>query len=390
MTEMNLHAEWIFPTRIALGAGRLAGLEDLLQRAEVNSVMVITDRGLALSNPLKKLLRRIDKSQIGFGVFSALDGAPDREILELAVRLYRSGGFNGILAFGGGSAIDLAKLTALFCSGDADCRNLLIPRRDVIVPPVIAVPTLAGSGAEVEESAYLATNDAQGGRTFNDPRLRPSLVVMDPQLAATASSAIIAGAGMNALVHAVDSWCSPFFNPAADALAVETIRLVFGHLPKAVSEPQNLEAQTYMLSASVSGALAATKGLGATMALAHSVCHRYHTHFGMTAGVLLPYVLAFNQPVIEARINLLNDRLGIKGGFNGFASVLLALRKTIGVPTKLGGLIKDKKIKAKDKALIDGLAIEDPAAGENPIRLTKKAALEILNAAIAGKMNRKK
>ena len=173
-------------------------------------------------------------------------------------------------------------------------------------------------------------------------------------------------------------------------MAIETIKCIFVNLPKAVAQPTDEDAQIALLTASISGALAATKGLGATTALANSICNRYRTHFGMTAGVLLPYVLASNQSVINNRIDILADRLSIKGGFNGFAREILNLRKAVGVPTKLSGLIKDQKVKAKDKALIDSLAIEDPAADENPVRFTKKIALSILNAAIVGKMNRKK
>lgn len=388
MNTMTLSADWTFPTNILLGNKRLSALENHLQNIGITSVMIITDRGLSSSTPLKKLLRRVDKSQSAFGVFSTLDGVPDKKTLGLAIRLYRSGGFNGILAFGGGSTIDLAKLVSLFSQSSSE--ELIIPPKDALLPPVIAIPTLAGSGAEVDESAYFAESADKNGHTVYDKRLCPTLVIGDPQLMASATPELIAGAGMNALVHAIDSWCSPFFNPVADALAIETIKCIFVNLPKAVAQPTDEDAQIALLTASISGALAATKGLGATTALANSICNRYRTHFGMTAGVLLPYVLASNQSVINNRIDILADRLSIKGGFNGFAREILNLRKAVGVPTKLSGLIKDQKVKAKDKALIDSLAIEDPAADENPVRFTKKIALSILNAAIVGKMNRKK
>lgn len=388
MNTMTLSADWTFPTNILLGNKRLSALENHLQTIGITSVMIITDRGLSSSTPLKKLLRRVDKSQSAFGVFSTLDGVPDKKTLGLAIRLYRSGGFNGILAFGGGSTIDLAKLVSLFSQSSSE--ELIIPPKDALLPPVIAIPTLAGSGAEVDESAYFAESADKNGHTVYDKRLCPTLVIGDPQLMASATPELIAGAGMNALVHAIDSWCSPFFNPVADALAIETIKCIFVNLPKAVAQPTDEDAQIALLTASISGALAATKGLGATTALANSICNRYRTHFGMTAGVLLPYVLASNQSVINNRIDILADRLSIKGGFNGFAREILNLRKAVGVPTKLSGLIKDQKVKAKDKALIDSLAIEDPAADENPVRFTKKIALSILNAAIVGKMNRKK
>lgn len=387
---MTSATEWTFPTNILLGVKSLAALDQVFERTGMNAVMVITDRGLSQSPALKKLLKRIDKLKLPFGVFSSLDGACDPETLELTVRLYLSGGFNGILAFGGGATIDLAKLTRLFCAKTADVKTLKAPQPYTPLAPLIAVPTLAGSGAEVSDNAYMLDPTKNSGFTFHDQRLSPTFVIADPLLTGTAPASFIAGAGMNALVHAVDSWCYPTFNPVADALALETIRLVFSHLSKAVSGPTNNDAQIAMLSASISAALAATKGTGMTHALARSISNRYQTHFGMTAGVLLPYVIAYNQSAIGGKITTLAERLNIKGGFNGFVRHLLALRKAANVPTKLAGLTKDQKIKAKDKALIESVAVEDQGVDEQPFRLTKKAALAMLNAAIAGKMNRKK
>lgn len=387
---MTAITEWTFPTNILLGAKSLAALNRCFEKTAITSIMVITDRGLSQSASLKKLLKRIDKLKLPFGVFSTLDGAPDQQTLELTVRLYLSGGFNGILAFGGGSTMDLAKLTRLFSAKTSVVQQLKAPDAYSPLPPLIAVPTLAGSGAEVQEDAYMVDSAKNNGFTIYDKRLCPTLVIADPLLTATAPSAFIAGSGMNALVNAIDSWCSPTFNPVADALALETVKLIFSNLVKAVNQPSVGDAHNALLCASISGALAATKSIGATTALARSVCHRYQTHFGMTAGVLLPYVLAYNQSAINNKINTLAESLNIKGGFNGFARQLLALRKAVNIPTKLTGLTKDQKIKAKDKALIESVAVEDLDADDNPVRLTKKAALTILNAAIAGKMNRKK
>ncbi|WP_297323557.1 iron-containing alcohol dehydrogenase [uncultured Bartonella sp.] len=382
--------EWAFPTNILIGAKSFAGLDQCFKQTAITSVMVITDSGLSQSPSLKKLLKRIDKLKLSFGVFSILDGAPDQQTLELTVRLYLSGGFNGILAFGSGSAIDLAKLTRLFSAKTSDVKQLRAPDAYDPLPALIAVPTLAGSGAEVQEDAYMVDRNINNGFSVYDKRLCPTFVIADPLLTATAPASFIAGSGMNALVNAIDSWCSPAFNPVADALALETVKLVFANLEKAVNQPSLQEAHLAMLSASICGALAATKSIGATTALARSVCHRYQTHFGMTAGVLLPYVLAYNQSIISDKIDTLARHLDIKGGFNGFARHLLALRKAINIPTKLTGLTKDQKIKVKDKTLIENVAVEDLDSGDNAIRLTKKAAFSILNAAIAGKMNRKK
>ncbi|AQT48161.1 iron-containing alcohol dehydrogenase [Bartonella choladocola] len=387
---MTIANEWTFPTDILLGPKSLAALGSVFEKNGVTAIMVLTDRGLSQSPALKKLLKRIDKLKLPFGVFSSLDGTATRETLELTVRLYLSGGFNAILAFGGGATMDLAKMTRLFCAQGANVKTLGSPSPYTPLPPLIAVPTLAGSGAEISDNAYLIDNANNNSFRFYDKRLTPTCVIADPVLTGTAPASFIAGAAMNALTNAIDSWCIPSFNPVSDALALETVRLVFNHLPKAVSDPSNNEAQIALLSASLTGALAAKKGSGITSALARSIGNRYQTHFGMTAGVLLPYVIAYNQSAVGTRISTLAERLNIKGGFNGFVRHLLSLRKSANIPTKLAGLTKDQKIKAKDKALIESVAVEDQGSDEPLFRLTKKAALAIVNAAIAGKMNRKK
>ena len=387
---MTIASEWTFPTDILLRPKSLAALGSVFEKNGVKAVMVLTDRGLSQSPALKKLLKRIDKLKLPFGVFSSLDGTASRETLELTVRLYLSGGFNAILAFGGGAAIDLAKLTRLFCAKGANVKTLEGPSLYTPLPSLVAMPTLAGSGAEISDNAYIIDNSNNTGFTIHDKRMMPPCVVADPVLTGSAPAIFIAGAGMHALTNAIDSWCYPTFNPFSDALALETVRLVFAYLPKAVSDRSNNEAQMAMASASLTGALAAKKGLGMTSALARSISNRYQTHFGMTAGVLLPYVVAYNQSAVGSRIATLAERLNIKGGFNGFIRHLLNLRKSANVPTKLAGLTKDQKIKAKDKALIENVAVEDQGPDEPTVRLSKKTALAILNAAIAGKMNRKK
>lgn len=387
---MTIASKWTFPTDILLAPKSLAALGSVFEKNGVKAVMVLTDRGLSQSPALKKLLKRIDKLKLPFGVFSSLDGTASRETLELTVRLYLSGGFNAILAFGGGAAIDLAKLTRLFCAKGANVKTLEVPSLYTPLPSLVAMPTLAGSGAEISDNAYIIDNSNNTGFTIHDKRMMPPCVVADPVLTGSAPAIFIAGAGMHALTNAIDSWCYPTFNPVSDALALETARLVFAYLPKAVSDRSNNEAQMAMASASLTGALAAKKGLGMTSALARSISNRYQTHFGMTAGVLLPYVVAYNQSAVGSRIATLAERLNIKGGFNGFIRHLLNVRKSANVPTKLAGLTKDQKIKAKDKALIENVAVEDQGPNEPTVRLSKKTALAILNAAIAGKMNRKK
>lgn len=390
MSDKNLFADWTFPSPIIIGAGRIRELDNWLLNHKITSILIITDQTMASSIALKKILKRLDKSSLSFGVFSAHIGVSNNNALETAIKLYKSGSFNAIIGFGGGNVLDLAKLLALFSLQSADPINLILPNDSCPPPPIILVPTLAGSGSEINESAYLANSNNKIGQTFHDRRFQPSLVILDPELTMTASPLLIASAGMNALVNAVESWCSPLYNPVRDALSLETIRIIFEALPKAVETPSDIDAQTQLMSASIMGAMASNRASSTTATLANSVCYFYQSHYGLTAGILLPYVLAFHQTIIGEKIDILNKRLGYLDGFNGFARQLLKLRKSIALPSKLTSINKQLKIKIKDKTIIDSLILQDQAFDDASFKLSKSAAKSILSAANIGKMQRTK
>ncbi|EJF89332.1 iron-containing alcohol dehydrogenase [Bartonella tamiae] len=381
-------ADWTFPTQIILGNGRVSALEGWLQNNNLHSLMIITDHKLTTTTIFKKFLHHIDKMSIAFGVFSDLNGRADKDVLARSVGLFQDGGFDSIIAFGGGSVIDLAKLTALVLVKKEAPSYVYHTSHISQKPPVIVIPTLAGSGTEIQETVYLKSDIITNEQKISDERLKPSLVIYDSALTSKAPSSLAAGAGMNAFVNAIDSWFTPEFNPPADALAIETIQLILKYLPITIHDPNNIEAQMHIQTASICGAMAATKGIGPTAALAYAISHYYDTQFDVTAAVLLPHVLAYYQSSNQERLELLNEKLSIKKGFNGLANILLELRQSIGIPSKLNRLAKGQKIKLKDKAFMNKRTLQLMNSQGPGIRLTKKAVSEILHAAIIGKIKR--
>ena len=246
------------------------------------------------------------------------------------------------------------------------------------------MPTTAGTGSEVGRAGVLTNEETHTKKVIFHPKLLPAIVIADPELTTGMPSFITAGTGMDAFAHCLEAYCAPGYHPMADGIAVEGIRLVFENLPKAFANGNDLIARANMMSAAAMGAAAFQKGLGAIHSLSHPVGALYDTHHGMTNAVFMPYVLAFNRDAIEERIARLAAYAGIKGGFDGFAKAVLKLRKELKVPHVLPELIKGLDMDKKRKALIADMAVVDPTAGGNPVKLTKKAALTLLENSIAG------
>lgn len=371
MTEPCPCAEWNFPTRILLGRGVVRELDDLLVSAGLKAPLIIIDKIFATSPSVKKLLRNIEKTGIGFGVFSEIGPLANGDDLSLGLETCRNGAFDAIIAFGSATAIDFGKLMALQT-------NI----------PVFAIPVFGHYGAEAIPQAIMC--DRSGEIPHIEPHKTPlpTTVFYDPELTLIQGTPILADSGMAILTRAVEAWCADRFNPAADALACEAIRIVFTYLPKILAQNYDITAQSYMMSAAFMAAQASLKGTGATTAFANTFTMLYALPYGMVAGSLLPHVLAFNSSIIDSRLHLLADRLDIKGGSTGFAKALLKLRGRAGVPGKLTTLMQGMKLSRKDKLLIEQIATEDPAASANPARFTQKAAHNILEAALTGKMKR--
>jgi alcohol dehydrogenase len=250
------------------------------------------------------------------------------------------------------------------------------------IAPIVAVPTTAGTGSEVGRAGVVTDETTHTKKVIFHPKMMPKVVICDPELTVGMPPFITAGTGMDALAHCLEAYSADFYHPMAAGIAVEGMRLVFENLPKAVQEGTNIEARAHMMSAAAMGAAAFQKGLGAIHALSHPVGALYDTHHGMTNGVFMPYVLVFNRPAIEAKIERLAGYLGIGGGFDGFLKAVLKLRRAVGVPETL----KDLKVDSAQRDLIAEMAIVDPTAGGNPVPLTKEGALAIFDNAMEGRL----
>ncbi len=388
----KLVSKWNYPTTVRFGAGRISELPDALAAAGIKKPLFVTDPGLVKLPVVAKTLKILDDAGVPYGVFSDVKPNPVEANLTAGIAVWKKGKHDGAIVFGGGSALDLGKLIA-FQAGqtqpvwDFEDVDDWWTRADASkIAPIVAVPTTAGTGSEVGRAAVLTNEETHTKKIIFHPKLLPQIVIADPDLTVGMPAFITVGTGMDALAHCLEAYCAPGYHPMADGIALEGMRLVFENLPKAVANPGDLTARAHMMSAAAMGATAFQKGLGAIHSLSHPIGALYDTHHGMTNGVFMPYVLAFNRPAVEERLTRAAAYLGIKGGYDGFAKAILKLRKQLKVPNTLPELIKGLDMDKKRKAMIAEMAVADPSTGSNPVKFTKKAALEVLENAIEGKL----
>jgi alcohol dehydrogenase class IV len=388
----KLFSKWNYPTTVRFGAGRIKELPDALAFAGIKRPLFVTDPGLAKLPVVASTLKILDDAKVPYAVFSDVKPNPVEANLIAGIAAFKKGKHDGVIAFGGGSALDLGKLIA-FQAGQTrpvwdfeDIGDWWTRANSDAIAPIVAVPTTAGTGSEVGRAGVLTNEATHTKKIIFHPKLLPAIVIADPELTTGMPPFITVGTGMDALAHCLEAYSAAGYHPMADGVALEGMRLVFENLPKAAANGKDITARANMMAAAAMGATAFQKGLGAIHSLSHPIGALYDTHHGMTNGVFMPYVLAFNRPAIEERIARAAAYLGIKGGFDGFAKAILKLRKDLKVPHTLPDLIKGLKMDARRKAEIAAMAVEDPSTGSNPVKLTKKAAQTLLENTIAGKL----
>jgi alcohol dehydrogenase class IV len=385
----KLVANWSFPTAIRFGAGRIAELAEACKDAGIARPLLVTDSGLAHQEITSRALAILEEGGLRPRLFSDVKPNPVGANLAAGLAAFRVGGHDGVVAYGGGSGLDLGKLVA-FMAGQSrpvwdfeDVGDWWGRADPAGIAPVVAVPTTAGTGSEVGRAGVLTDERTHTKKVIFHPGMMPRAVIADPQLTLGLPRHLTVGTGMDALAHCLEAFCADAYHPMATGIAVEGMRHVFENLPRVVSDGTDLEARAQMMSAAAMGAVAFQKGLGAIHALSHPVGALYDTHHGMTNGVFMPYVLAFNRPAIEDTIVRLAAYLGIAGGFDGFLDAVLELRRRTGVPHALEGLGVD----AGRSDEIARMAVVDPTAAGNPVPLTQAAAHRIFAAATAGDLS---
>ena len=385
----SLSANWNYPTNIKVGAGRVKELPGLCRDMGMQSPLLVTDPGLAELPVIPQVMDMLKAAKLSPGLYTAIKSNPNGENVEEGVTCYRDNGHDGVIAFGGGSALDAAKAIALMAGQDRplwdfeDIGDNWTRVNVAGMAQVIALPTTAGTGSEVGRAAVITDRENRVKRIIFHPSMLPSQVILDPQLTVGLPASLTAATGMDALSHNLEALCSPFYHPMADGVAVEGISLVHRYLARAVADGGDIEARTQMLVCSSMGATAFQKGLGAMHALAHPLGALYDAHHGTLNAILMPYVLKANRSAIEEKIDRLNRYLGLaKGGFDGFLDWVIELRAQLGIPHTLAAI----NIDDHDSETVGRMAVADPSAGGNPINLRSEDYRRIFQDAVTGQL----
>ena len=376
MTHSVPNRNWSYPTAIKFGVGRIAELADHAKSIGLTKPLLVTDKALASLPITKTALDVLEAGGLGHAVFSDVDPNPNEINMAAGIEVYLAGDHDGVICFGGGSALDLGKMIALMAHQPKKLKVWQLEdvddwytRADASkIAPIIAVPTTAGTGSEVGRAGVLTNSETHKKKIIFHPKLMPAVTICDPALTTGMPKFITAGTGMDALAHCLEAYSSPFYHPMSQGIALEGMRLVFENLPKVYADPNDLDARAHMMSAAAMGAVAFQKGLGAIHSLSHPIGAVYGTPHGTTNAVVMPMVLDFNRRAVKDRLASAAAYCGIKGGYKGFYQRILDLRQTLNIPetlTKLG-------VKDPDLDMLTKMALEDPSCSGNPVKMTKK------------------
>ncbi len=380
---------WHYPTSIRFGPGAIAELPTACAEAGIDHPLLVTDRGLVRLPPLDAARSVLDGARMAHGEFSEVRPNPTGSDVEAGIAAFIDGGHDGIVAIGGGSAIDVGKIVALAARQSEplwafeDIGDNWTRADPDLIAPVIAVPTTAGTGSEVGRAGVVTDQEAGRKVIVFHPGMLPVDVIADPLLTVALPPSTTAGTGMDALAHSLEALCSPVHHPMSHGIGLEGCRLVLEHLPRVMADPGDVESRGEMLAAAAMGAVAFQKGLGAMHSLSHPIGARFDTHHGATNAVLMPYVLLANRRAIKSTIEALAAYVGLAGGFDGFVEHVLDLRAAVGIPHTLVDL-------GVDPAATDAIAaaaIIDPTAATNPLPVTYEYAAAIFDAAVTGTLD---
>ena len=365
---------WNYPTTMWVGENRIKDLNKACESLNIKKPLLVTDKGLSNSEIIKNSLNNLKDVGTEVELYSNVVGNPTGSNVDEGVKVYKKNNCDGVIAFGGGSGLDVGKAIA-FMSGQnlslwdfEDVGDNWKKANSDNIPPIIAVPTTAGTGSETGRASVILNEDTGVKKIIFHPKFLPSIVILDPILTVNLPANITAATGMDALAHCLEAYCAPGYHPMADGIALEGIRLIKEWLLKAVEDGSNIEARMNMLTAASMGSTAFQKGLGAIHSLSHPVNGVNNIHHGLSNAIFMPYVLTFNKDVIEKKIIKICEYINLDNkSFDGFIHWIIDLRKKLNIPHKLSEVISEKDLEI-DK--LSKLALEDPSTGGNPKKLT--------------------
>lgn len=385
----TLRGNWNYPTSIRFGPGRIAELPDACKTLGIGRPLLVTDPGLAKMPMIANAVASCKSAGLACEVFSDLQANPVEANVTNGVAIYRKGGHDGVIAFGGGSALDTGKAIALMVGQtrplwDFEDREDWYTRVNVAgMAPTIGVPTTSGTGSEVGRASVITDTRDHTKKIIFHPKMQPALVIADPELTLGLPPHITAAVGMDALSHNLEAYCAPFHHPMADGIALEGMRLIKEWLPIAVKDGGNIEARAHMMAASSMGATAFQKGLGAMHSLSHPCSANLNTHHGLTNAVVMPYVLTWNRPALEDKMVRLAAFLELrKSSFDGVLDWILELRRDIGVPNTLA----DIGVRSEHAQAFSRQAYDDPSTGGNPLPMTATKFAALYRNCIEGRL----
>ena len=364
---------WNYPTKIWVGENRIKDLALACKELGVSKPLLVTDNGLAKSEIILNAINVLKENSCSVELFSKVIGNPTGTNVDEGVNCYKKNNCDGVIAFGGGSGLDVGKAIA-FMSGQnlpiwefEDVGNNWAKANSDKIAPIIAVPTTAGTGSETGRASVILNEETKVKNIIFHPKFLPSIVILDPVLTVGLPANLTAATGMDALAHNLEAYCAPGFHPMADGIALEGIRLIDKWLLEAVNNGSNLEARINMLTAATMGSTAFQKGLGAIHSLSHPVNALNNIHHGLSNAIFMPYVLTFNRDVIEEKIIKICDYLELRNSsFNEFIKWVLDLRKKLNIPHKLSEIISEKDF---DIDKLSKMALDDPSTLGNPKKL---------------------
>ena len=380
---------WNYPTNIKAGPGRIKELAGYCRELGMTRPLLVTDPGLAALPMVRDAVSACRDAELNCVVFHDIKGNPTGRNVDDGVAAFKRGQHDGVIAFGGGSALDAAKAIALMAGQDRplwdfeDIGDNYLRVNAAAMAPVVAVPTTAGTGSEVGRASVITDEAAQVKRIIFHARMLPSIVILDAELTVGLSPKITAATGMDALSHNLEAYCSPVFHPMAAGIALEGMRLIKEYLPQAVADGADLQARQQMLTASCMGATAFQRGLGAMHALAHPLGALYDAHHGMLNAILMPYVLKANEHAVAPRLEALARYLGLpQQGPGAVLEWVLGLRQAVGIPYTLAEIGLDDAQAER----VGHMASQDQSAGTNPVNFSAEKYSQLFRAAIRGNL----